>query len=557
MKKEGRSMEWFKKGNKKYILGIFAIAILLFLPMFLNPYYENGDTLYHVANLSSMVQVIQNNFFDGIFEKILPFIGNNFGYGTRLFYPPLAHTVTAYMAYFLDFFSIDMLDTMKIMHFLVFLFSGIIMFYCSNRFFKDSKLSFIASLIYMTSAYHLNEIYVRDAEAESMIFLFLPLILTSIKELLEGNKKLFYPLFIIGYVGGILSHFTLMIYFTIFLGISMLFFHKKIFKKEFLVPFLKACGLVLLLTLFFFEPLLEHKFLGNYRVYEKWVMSWGIQHTALWGFEYFAPFAKDDIYFFFSIVTIIMLVAVARYQRKTLKQEKYKLVLIFGLLSLWLSTVYFPWIIMPYTFFMIQFGWRLVAFVILAVSFLAPLAIKNVKSKVLYSLIVIGLVLSGFASIHFASTTPVDLSNIEYVYGMGWQREYLPVNTETNKEYFDTRDDSIHFMEGNGSAIIIEDEVPYLKFQLDTVGFSSVELPRLFYFGYVLKDQDGKKYPVFENGNGFVQANLPSGTYTMDFEGSLVYKICFCISMTTFVLVFLYIFGKIIFKLSKKRIKRK
>ena len=252
-----------------------------------------------------------------------------------------------------------------------------------------------------------------------------------------------------------------------------------------------------------------------------------------------------------------MLVAVARYQRKTLKQEKYKLVLIFGLLSLWLSTVYFPWIIMPYTFFMIQFGWRLVAFVILAVSFLAPLAIKNVKSKVLYSLIVIGLVLSGFASIHFASTTPVDLSNIEYVYGMGWQREYLPVNAETNKEYFDTRDDSIHFMEGNGSAIIIEDEVPYLKFQLDTVGFSSVELPRLFYFGYVLKDQDGKKYPVFENGNGFVQANLPSGTYTMDFEGSLVYKICFCISMTTFVLVFFYIFGKIIFKLSKKRIKRK
>ena len=55
-------MEWFKKGNKKYILGIFVIAILLFLPMFLNPYYENGDTLYHVANLSSMVQVIQNNF---------------------------------------------------------------------------------------------------------------------------------------------------------------------------------------------------------------------------------------------------------------------------------------------------------------------------------------------------------------------------------------------------------------------------------------------------------------------------------------------------------------
>lgn len=549
-------MEWFKKGNKKYILGLFVISVILFLPMFMSPYYKNGDTVFHVANLSSMITVIKQNFWDGLFERILPFIANNFGYGTRLFYPPLAHTITAYLAYFLEFFSIDLLGTIKLVHFLVFFFSGIIMFYCSNRFFKDSKLSFIASLIYMTSAYHLNEVYVRDAQAESMIFLFLPLILTSIKELLEGNKKLFYPLFIIGYVGGILSHFTLMIYFTIFLGISMLFFYKKIFKKEFLVPFLKTCVLVLLLTLFFFEPLLEHKFLGNYRVYEKWVMSWGIQHTALWGFEYFVPFAKDDIYFYFSIVTIILLVALAKYQRKALKQEKYKLVLTFGLLSLWLSTVYFPWIIMPYTFFMIQFGWRLVAFVILAVSFLAPLAIKNVKSKVLYSLIVIGLVVSGFASIHFASATPVDLGNIEYVYGMGWQREYLPVATETNKEYFDTRDESIVFMKGEGDAIIIENEAPYLKFQLDTTEEVSIEFPRLFYFGYVLRDQNGKEYPVFENGNGFVQANLSSGVYTLDFEGSLAYKICFCISMTTFILILLYVFGQRIFKFRQKKIKK-
>ena len=546
-------MKWLKKGNKKYIFGILIISVLLFLPMFLNPYYQNGDTVFHVANISSMLHVIRNDFFGGIFEKILPFIANNFGYGTRIFYPPLAHTVTAYLAYFLEFLSIDLLDTMKIVHFLVFFCSGIIMFYCSNRFFKKPKLSFIASLIYMTSAYHLNEIYVRDAEAESMIFLFLPLIITAIKELLEGNKKLFYPFFIVGYVGGILSHFTLMIYFTIFLGISMLFFYKKIFQKEFLIPFIKACGLVLLLTLFFFEPLFEHKLLGNYRVYEKWVMSWGIQHTALWGFEYFVPFDKDNIYFFLSIVTIIMLVVVARYQRKTLKQDKYKLVLVFGLLSLWLSTVYFPWIIMPYTFFMIQFGWRLVAFVILAVSFLAPLAIKNVKSKLLYALIVFGLVVSGFASIHFATTNPVDLNHIEYVYGMGWQREYLPVSTETNKEYFDTRDDAIVFMEGNGNAIILENQVPYLKFQIDASEEVSVELPRLFYFGYVLKDQDGQQIPVFENGNGFVQANLSSGVYTLDFEGSLAYKICLAISMITFGLIIFSVLGKQILRNQRKK----
>ena len=98
------------------------------------------------------------------------------------------------------------------------------MYICSDRFSKNKLLAFIASVIYLSSSYHLNEIYVRDAEAESILFIFLPLVILGVKELLEGNKKWFYPCFIIGYVGGILSHFTMMIYVTIFLAITLLFF---------------------------------------------------------------------------------------------------------------------------------------------------------------------------------------------------------------------------------------------------------------------------------------------------------------------------------------------
>ena len=543
-------MKWLQKKNRLFVLGLFIISLILFLPMFLNPYHVNNDTYFHVANVDVLVKMIQEDFWSGFFGKIVPLIGNNFGYGTRLFYPPLSHTLLAYLAYFLNFLSIDLLTSMKIFHFLIFFSSGLVMYYCSNRFFKNKKMSFIAALIYMTSSYHINEIYVRDAQAESLIFLFLPLILTSIKELLEGNKKAFYPLFIIGYVGGILSHFTLMIYFTLFLGIAMLFFYKKIFKKEFLLPFLKACGLVFLLTAFFFEPLFEHKLFGNYRVYQKWVMSWGIQHTALWGFEYFVPFDRDGILFCLSIVTIILLVAVFKFFRKDFKEEKYRLILIFGILSLWLSTVYFPWILMPYTMFMIQFGWRLVAFVILAVSFLAPLAIKNVKSKALYSIIVLGLVLSGFLSIHFATPDTVNLNNIEYVYGMGWQREYLPVKVEENIEYFNSRSEEVLTTDEYAKITTIDNKVPYLKFTVESDSEIEIELPRIFYFGYSLTDEKGTSYDLWENDHGFLAAKVSGGTYTLEYTGSLPYRICLYISLGTLLSIFVY-FG---IKLGKKAI---
>lgn len=543
-------MKWLKQKNRIYILGLFLVAALLFIPMFIHPYYTNGDTLYHVSNINVLVGMIKENFWDGIFGKIVPLVANNLGYGTRLFYPPLSHTIAAYMAYFLDFLSIDVLTSLKITHFLIYFFSGVIFFYCANRFFKDKKLSFIGALIYMTSAYHINEIYVRDAEAESLLFLFLPLIITAVKELLEGNKKLFYPLFIIGYVGGILSHFTMMIYFTLFLGISMLFFYKKIFKKEFLIPFIKACLLVFLLTAFFFEPLFEHKFFGNYRVYEKWVMSWGIQHTALWGFEYFAPFSKDEIYFYFSIITIILLVVVAKFYRHSFREDKYKLVLIFGILSLWLSTVYFPWILMPYTFFMIQFGWRLVAFVILAVSFIAPLALKEVRSNLLYVAVILGLILSGFSSLHFASQDALDISSLDYNFGMGWQREYLPVNVESNIDYFNSRDENIKTTNEDATITILNNDVPTLEFTVESEEEIEIEMPRIFYFGYSLQDSEGNSYDLWENENGFLSSKVKSGSYTLTFEGTLAYRICLYISLGT-------LGGIIIYGIYYKFVKRK
>lgn len=543
-----KSKTWQIRLDKHWvmILGIFLVSFALMLPLFLNEYHVGNDTMYHLTTISSIKELISTNFLSGITGKILPNIGNGFGYGSRLFYPPIFHTICAYLSYFLDNFNVSLAGSIKVFYLFTFFLSGVTMYICSYRFSKNKLLAFIASVIYLSSSYHLNEIYVRDAEAESILFIFLPLVILGVKELLEGNKKWFYPCFIIGYVGGILSHFTMMIYVTIFLAITLLFFYKKVFKKEFLVSFIKVSIIVLLLTAFFFEPLFEHKFLGNYMVYKKWVMSLGIWHTTLWGIEYLLPIDYLEIYFYFSIVTLGLIGYVLIKRRSIFKEDKYKLIGIFTLISFIMSTRYSPWKIMPYSLFMIQFGWRLVTFVILGFALIGPEAL--IKSKLwVKGLCVIGILIPGFLSIHFATDNIV--GDLDYSFGLGYQREYMPVSLmDDDMEYYNNRSHNVINVDTKEEVEVVNNNFPSIEFNILNNG--TYEMPRIFYYGYKLVDENNNSVDIKESSHGFLEANLSTGKYKLTFEGSMIYRVCSEISLLTLLGIIIYSLKKFIEKKS-------
>lgn len=542
------------KKHSLSIIGIFLVSILLLLPMFLSPYLENDDTWFHIMNIGLIKNAITENFWNGFTLRILPYIAHNFGYGTRLFYPPLSHTLGAYITYFGEFFSLNILDSLKVFHFLGMFVSGLTMYFCAYRFHKERRVSFLSSVIYMASSYHLSEIYVRDALGESLVFIFLPLIIVSVKELLEGNKKIFYPCFIIGYVGGILTHFTMMIYITLILGGSMLFFYRKIFQKDFLIPFLKGCAIVFLLTAFFFEPMFEHKLFGHYMVYKKWYMSLGIWHTALWGYEYIINDPISTMSYRFSIVTLFLLGFTIYKYRKKLWEDSYKLVTLFLIFSFWASTRYFPWFFMPYTLFMIQFGWRLVILVIFGVSIIAPIVLKEKQNK--YLLIGLSLLIIASGLILPNNHRPnLDLEKINDAAVMGWQQEYLPENIggeEEKKAYYENREEDILITNGSGRVKILENKVPYLKFEVTSEEKVTIELPRIFYFGYALRNEKKEPQKLYESEFGFVSTQVDSGIYELDFEGSIAYNICKWISLSTGIVIVIFWIWKSLKFFSKK-----
>lgn len=524
----------FKK-LKKHLLPIFLLILSALALMFIfitSPYHQNHDTVIHLANIEETKNAITiENLYP---NEISKHIANDFGYGNRLFYPPLGYLTAGYSAKILDTtLGVGTLDTMKIVYTVSLLLSGFTMYFFSYKLLKSRKLAFLSGLIYMAIPYHLSDIYVRDAIAETFLFPFLPLILLGVYNLLEGNKKAFYPQFIIGYVGGILSHFTMMLYFTFFLAIFLLIYHKKVFKKDFLLPFILATILTILITGFFLESMLIHKLFGNYVAFQEGAMAGKIWGLGNYPWDFLLNYPTNGVNHSFPILVSVLLLLVFLWRKKLSFPKYTKGFITFGLLAYLMTTYLFPWDILPSSFRILQFPWRLETFLALIVSLYAPTALQN-KSVKLVAFFACFILINSIAFTRFGSDTIYNLENRNYNDGMGWQMEYLPVKTKENLDYFNSRDHEIHT--SDGTAFITLDDVPNLNFSISSVTDTTiVELPRIYYFGYVLKDESGTTYKLEESPYGFLQVELTDGNYYLTYEGTTLNKILKKVSLGTIV----------------------
>ncbi len=526
------------------ILGIITIAGILMLPMFMNTYHIGHDTEFHITNILAIQEQILENKIPT--SPISPHIANDLGYGTRLFYPPLAHTLTAYLSALV--FNGDVLLSIKVIHFFLLALSGITMYEASYRFTKSKKVAFFASIIYMTFPYHLSDIYIRDALAECAVFVFLPMIISSIHGLFYQDKKHFYLFFILGYSCGILSHLTMMIYFTIFLSIFLLISYRQVFKKKFIIPFSIASGLVLLITSFFWIGLLTQKLGSEYAVFYPSIMAKRIATSGLWPLDYIncfqSIFIHDVEYYFYPIVIVLLYLTLRKYKKESFPYMKNFILI--GILTIILSLEIIPWKYAPDCLKTIQFPWRLLTFSGLMISMVAPYCLKKIKDKRIFILTFAALLISCYPAIHFSSDVLMDMNTIKWNKGMGWQKEYLTVNA---KNYLaqNKRKQEIYSVD-DVEVKIIENQVPDLTWQVETKEKVTLELPRIYYKGYVVEDSKGNQYPLRESKNGFLEVELPSsGTYSLTYPGTLGMRIARRVSVLT-ILVLLGSWGIILIR---------
>jgi hypothetical protein len=549
------------KQNKEYII-LFIVTLLIMIPFYGKNYTAGDDTDFHMSNIYALYTNIVSGTSIGL-DKILPIIGHDFGYATGIFYPRLAHVFTAYVATIVGG-NIDL--AMKAVHFLVYFLSSLMMFKLVKRIFGNKYIALLAGIFYITFPYSITEVFRRDAFAESLVYLFMPMIVLGLYELFNGNKKSFYIWFILGYIGIINSHLVMAVYFTGLVCIYLLINIKKVFTKENFKALAISAVLILLITAPFTTGVLQNKALGIYHVFESDSMSnmgtivnskmewWEflLQHTSY-------KFTSVDYYL--NLLALGMaIVAIIRF-KKIVKDKNGEKGFFGFLVALTFATVFLmsrlcPWEYLPKLMIMIQFAWRLEAILIFALSILAALALRNVKStkfKVLWLAIIIAF--NGFTVYYtydFDKIQPHKINDIDVSYwGMGYEKEYLPEVTIQNIEYYENRSQDIIVPDSSKTeAKVIESKTPYLKAEISNCGEeTAIELPRIYYIGYkaVFTDSDGNKTKLnlYMNGNGFIETVVDKdGTIELTYEGTVLNNIAILISIATISGVLAFIFGR-------------
>lgn len=541
--------------KKEYII-LFFITILICMPFFTTAQYIDGnDTNYHMSNIYS----IYTKMCDGnsVFDKVFPIIANNYGYGSGIFYPQLSHIIPAGLTYILQG---NIVLAVKLIHFLVYYISAIMMFKLVNRVFKNKYVALISAIFYITAPYATADTFTRDAMAESFIFMFMPMVILGLYELFEGNKKSFYIWFIIGYIGMINSHLVMSLYFTMFVCIYLLIYRKKVFTASTFKSLAFSSVIILLLTLPFTVPLIEHKLMGEYYVFEGTTMaSAGVVRSATFFPWEFLMQTSTRRYWsikqYFNLLALALAIITIIKRKEIIKSDSehkfYKMLWIFALLALIMMSA-FPWEIAPKFMLMIQFAWRVETMLVFAVSILAGLALRNLVEKKLKILCLVIIITFNMITFSYSYMPEMfidyDIDNIDMSYfGMGWEKEYLPLRTHENIDYFYSRGNEILIKEGNADIEKLNDNTPDLDFKItNNNDLVVVELPRIYYLGYNIKftnEMNEEKNLQFSmNENGFINTEIMgNGIVEVRYTGTTLEKISNKIALGTLIAIAIYI----------------
>lgn len=135
----------------------------------------------------------------------VPDMGYQYGYPQFLFYPPSVY----YFGALIHLFGIQIIDAVKILFILGYIFSTLSMFIFLKAFFNANLPAFFGAMLYTYVPYKALEVYVRGALNEFWSLVFFPLIFWAIYQLIS-KQKLKYIIFLALSIAGLMLTHNLM-----------------------------------------------------------------------------------------------------------------------------------------------------------------------------------------------------------------------------------------------------------------------------------------------------------------------------------------------------------
>ncbi|MGB8644145.1 MAG: glycosyltransferase family 39 protein [Anaerolineae bacterium] len=377
-----------------YALLLVALSILVLGPMLQQGYFWGAhDARHSVYFLFEFDRVFQ----DGIwYPRWFPDMTYGYGYPLFNIYGPLAF----YAGELFHLLGADFVTAVKVVFALAWVLSGLAMYGFIRRLFDSRPAAFVSGLAYVFMPYHLIDVYVRAALAESVALLFLPLTLWAFYETITAPRVRAALFAAFAYAGMLFAHNGIALLFSPVLGAWMVFLVLKQANapirawpiRKWLARALPAgAALVLGLTLtgIFLIPLaLEYRYINvaqwtaNYYNYADHFVDFFQLFTPTWGFGISNPGPHDGLSFQLGIVPVALaLFALVALFRNPRGLRPY--ILFFMGLTLIVVLLMFEFSLPAWKLFglagVAQFPWRLLTLTTLSLAALAGVVLVETE----------------------------------------------------------------------------------------------------------------------------------------------------------------------------------
>lgn len=564
-----------------------GIILGVSLPLFTDYLLTGADMTGHLLRIEGVKEGILLGQFP---VRIHPNWLQGHGYASGIFYCDLF----LYLPAFLRLMGLTVQMAYKCYKLFINIMTCLISWYSFKRMFHDNRIGIFGSFLYTFYIVRLVFLYAVDGAGQYTAMAFLPLIFWGFYRIFTEDQKKeeerysYIPL-VVGLTGILCSHVLtceIVLFFILLLCVVCI---KKLFQKEVFLQLCKAAIITILFNLWYLVPFLDYMFSMNLAVTKggaayKQIQTWGMYIPQLFdpfppGGQYGARSAENGMVgetgygiglgLTIGLLLIFFLLTVVRKPiQKMLEEEGRfrwltgkagKITLGFGLLSMWMATIYFPWdrlaksnALLRQLIATLQFPYRMLTVTGILLTVVCCLAIKDLKALrdagklrtiflyVTVSAIVVGHLLT---AVYFHNATLTESSGFFRLYdetSMGNSYisggEYILVGTDTGKLTYKGPVCS--------EGIVLnsyEKKGCYVRVDCDcTEQGQYIELPLLYYKGYKAVESGGETLPVICGENNVVRVLVPSGfqgIIEVDFVGFWYWRAAEVISLVTMFLL--------------------
>ncbi len=374
------------------VLSIFALSPLLQSGYFWGA-HDARHSVYFLVEFDRAIQ-------DGVlWPRWSPDFAFGYGYPFFNIYGPLS----TYLSEFVHLAGFDFVNAVKVVFGLSVVLSGLSMYGFARRLTSPAA-GFVAAMVYVYAPYHLFDLYVRAALAESVGLIFLPLCLWGFYNVMDNPR----PRALVGaglaYAGLMLTSNLMTLLFTPLVGlyVAVLGFGKildhrsgtrltrasalRMFWHTFAPPALALALGMGLSAIFWLPALAEFRFVrvdqwysGRYDYHDDFVYAYQL-FSPRWGFGISQAGPDDQVSFQLGLVPVVLaifsLAAVRRLRAGVLRRQ----VLFFQGLTVAAALLMLPASARLWETFRLvsfaQFPWRFQTVTVVTMAILAGVAVQ-------------------------------------------------------------------------------------------------------------------------------------------------------------------------------------